>query len=157
MESLISLSCAFPKSSCPSSADSGCDVGNNLWRGLQNLIFIFILTGWGGYRQVRAKMLSLAKKNMFRQCGLSEYDYVIDKYMLPNAIGPVIVNLTLSTRDVHSGRGGDEFLGIGTARTGNQGNILNAAQELLACYCKTIGGCGCLSARWFHCSLSAST
>ena len=38
-------------------------LGTIFGRGLWNLIFIFILTGWGGvYRQARAKMLSLREE-----------------------------------------------------------------------------------------------
>ena len=75
-------------------------LGTIFGRGLWNLIFIFILTGWGGvYRQARAKMLSLREEEYvqsMRAFGLSDF-VIAYKHMLPNAIGPVVVNLTLST------------------------------------------------------------
>ena len=52
-------------------------LGTIFGRGLWNLIFIFILTGWGGvYRQARAKMLSLREEEYvqsMRAFGLSDF------------------------------------------------------------------------------------
>ena len=71
-------------------------LGTIFGRGLWNLIFIFVLTGWGGvYRQARAKMLSLREEEYvqsMRAFGLSDF-VIAYKHMLPNAIGPVVVNL----------------------------------------------------------------
>ncbi len=109
-------------------------LGTIFGRGLQNLIFIFILTGWGGvYRQVRAKMLSLREEEYvqaMRAFGVNDY-VIAYKHMLPNAIGPVIVNLTLSTAMFILEEAAMSFLGLGVPpELATWGNILNAAQEL---------------------------
>lgn len=109
-------------------------LGTIFGRGLQNLIFIFILTGWGGvYRQVRAKMLSLREEEYVQAMkAFGVNDYVIAyKHMLPNAIGPVVVNLTLSTAMFILDEAAMSFLGLGVPpEIATWGNILNAAQEL---------------------------
>lgn len=109
-------------------------LGTIFGRGLWNLIFIFILTGWGGvYRQVRAKMLSLREEEYvqaMKAFGLN--DLIISyKHMLPNAIGPVVVNLTLSTAMFILDEAAMSFLGLGVPpEIATWGNILNAAQDL---------------------------
>ena len=98
------------------------------------LIFIFILTGWGDvYRQARAKMLSLREEEYvqsMRAFGLSDF-VIAYKHMLPNAIGPVVVNLTLSTAMFILDEAAMSFLGLGVPpEIATWGNILNAAQDL---------------------------
>ena len=123
-------------------------LGTIFGRGLWNLIFIFILTGWGGvYRQARAKMLSLREEEYvqsMRAFGLSDFVFVeaakcygcsslriILKNILPNAIGPVVVNLTLSTAMFILDEAAMSFLGLGVPpEIATWGNILNAAQDL---------------------------
>ena len=109
-------------------------LGTIFGRGLWNLIFIFILTGWGGvYRQARAKMLSLREEEYvqsMRAFGLSDF-VIAYKHMLPNAIGPVVVNLTLSTAMFILDEAAMSFLGLGVPpEIPTWGNILNAAQDL---------------------------
>ena len=109
-------------------------LGTIFGRGLWNLIFIFILTGWGGvYRQARAKMLSLREEEYvqsMRAFGLSDF-VIAYKHMLPNAIGPVVVNLTLSTAMFILDEAAMSFLGLGVPpEIATWGNILNAAQDL---------------------------
>ena len=109
-------------------------LGTIFGRGLWNLIFIFILTGWGGvYRQARAKMLSLREEEYIqsmRAFGLNDL-VIAYKHMLPNAIGPVVVNLTLSTAMFILDEAAMSFLGLGVPpEIPTWGNILNAAQDL---------------------------
>lgn len=109
-------------------------LGTIFGRGLQNLIFIFVLTGWGGvYRQVRAKMLSLREEEYvqaMKAFGINDY-VIAYKHMLPNAIGPVVVNLTLSTAMFILDEAAMSFLGLGVPpEIATWGNILNAAQDL---------------------------
>ena len=109
-------------------------LGTIFGRGLWNLIFIFILTGWGGvYRQARAKMLSLREEEYvqsMRAFGLSDM-VIAYKHMLPNAVGPVVVNLTLSTAMFILDEAAMSFLGLGVPpEIATWGNILNAAQDL---------------------------
>ncbi len=109
-------------------------LGTIFGRSLQNLILIFILTGWGGvYRQARAKMLSLREEEYVQSMqafGLSD-TVIAYKHMLPNAIGPVVVNLTLSTAMFILDEAAMSFLGLGVPpEIPTWGNILNAAQDL---------------------------
>lgn len=109
-------------------------LGTIFGRSLKNLILIFILTGWGGvYRQARAKMLSLREEEYvqsMRAFGLSD-TVIAYKHMLPNAIGPVVVNLTLSTAMFILDEAAMSFLGLGVPpEIPTWGNILNAAQDL---------------------------
>lgn len=109
-------------------------LGTIFGRGLWNLIFIFILTGWGSvYRQARAKMLSLREEEYVQSMqafGLSDF-VIAYKHMLPNAIGPVVVNITLSTAMFILDEAAMSFLGLGVPpEIATWGNILNASQDL---------------------------
>lgn len=103
-------------------------------RGLGNLIFIFVLTGWGGvYRQARARMLSLREEEYVQSMkAFGINDFVIAyKHMLPNAIGPIVVNLTLSTAMFILDEAAMSFLGLGVPpEIATWENILNAAQDV---------------------------
>ncbi len=103
-------------------------------QGLWNLILIFVLTGWGGvYRQCRAKMLSLREEEYVQSMkafGLNDF-IIAYKHMLPNAIGPIVVNLTLSTAMFILDEAAMSFLGLGVPpQIATWGNILNAAQDV---------------------------
>ena len=67
---------------------------------LENLIIIFILTGWPSmYRMARSKVLSLKEEEFvqaLRAFGISDAKIAF-KHLLPNTLGPVVVNITLST------------------------------------------------------------
>lgn len=109
-------------------------LGTILGRGLWNLIFIFVLTGWGGfYRQCRARMLSLREEEYvqsMRAFGISDF-VIAYKHMLPNAISSVVVNLTLSTAMFILDEAAMSFLGLGVPpEIATWGNILNAAQDV---------------------------
>lgn len=105
-------------------------VGPSVW----NLIFIFMLTGWGPiYRQTRAKMLSIREEEYVQALqafGLN--DFVISyKHMLPNAFGPIMVNVTLSTAMFILQETSLSFLGLGVPlNIPTWGNILNVAQDI---------------------------
>jgi len=101
---------------------------------LTNLILIFTLTGWGGiYRMARARMLSIREEEYvqaLRSFGLSR-SLIAYKHMLPNALGPIMVNITLSTAAFILQEAGLSFLGLGVPTSiPTWGNILNAAQDL---------------------------
>lgn len=109
-------------------------LGLILGRGVTTLIFIFTITGWGSvYRQVRAKMLSLREEEYvqsMRAFGLNDF-VIAYKHMLPNAVGPIVVNLTLSTAMFILDEAAMSFLGLGVPpEIATWGNILNAAQDL---------------------------
>lgn len=105
-----------------------------LGQSLVNLILIFTLTGWGGiYRMARARMLSLREEEYvlaLRSFGLSR-PLIAYKHMLPNALGPIMVNITLSTAAFILQEAGLSFLGLGVPLSiPTWGNILNVAQDL---------------------------
>ncbi|PHQ94578.1 MAG: peptide ABC transporter permease [Marinosulfonomonas sp.] len=105
-------------------------VGQSLF----NLIAIFVLTGWGGmYRMARARMLSLREEEYvqaLQSFGLST-STIVYKHILPNALGPIMVNITLSTAMFILAEAGLSFLGLGVPlNIPTWGNILNVAQEI---------------------------
>ena len=105
-----------------------------LGQGLINLILIFTLTGWGGiYRMTRAQMLSLREEEYvqaLRAFGLPTLS-ICYKHILPNAIGPIVVNITLSTAMFILAEAALSFLGLGVPlNIATWGNIVNVAQEL---------------------------
>ena len=105
-----------------------------LGQGLINLILIFTLTGWGGiYRMTRAQMLSLREEEYvqaLRAFGLPTIS-ICYKHVLPNAIGPIVVNITLSTAMFILAEAALSFLGLGVPlNIATWGNIVNVAQDL---------------------------
>jgi peptide/nickel transport system permease protein len=99
-----------------------------------NLIMIFILTGWGGiYRMTRSKMLSIKQEEYVQ--ALKAFDVnpwlICFKHMLPNALGPILVNITLSTAMFILQEASLSFLGLGVPlQIATWGNVLNAANDL---------------------------
>ncbi|MEP1208119.1 MAG: ABC transporter permease [Rhizobiaceae bacterium] len=101
---------------------------------LMNLIIIFVLTGWGGmYRMARARMLSLREEEYvqaLQSFGISTFK-ICYKHILPNALGPIMVNITLTTAMFILAEAGLSFLGLGVPLSiPTWGNILNVAQDL---------------------------
>lgn len=101
---------------------------------LSNLIIIFIATGWGAmYRLARARMLSLREEEYVQALesfGLSTTS-ICYKHILPNALGPIAVNITLSTAMFILAEAGLSFLGLGVPlNIPTWGNILNVAKDL---------------------------
>lgn len=105
--------------------------GQSLW----NLIFIFSLTGWPSmYRMARSQMLSLREAEYvqaLKAFGIGSMRIAFI-HMLPNAIGPIFVNITLSTAMFILQEASLSFLGLGVPlEVATWGNILNAAQDLM--------------------------
>ncbi|RAO99605.1 peptide ABC transporter permease [Petrotoga sp. 9PW.55.5.1] len=105
-------------------------LGQSLW----NLLFIFILTGWAPmYRMARARMLSIREEEYvqaLKAFGISDF-VICYKHMLPNAIGPIAINITLSTAMFILEETSLSFLGLGVPLDlPTWGNILYAAQNL---------------------------
>lgn len=105
-------------------------VGQSLW----NLLAIFILTGWGSvYRMTRSQMLSIREEEYVQALyafGLNDF-IICYKHMLPNALGPIMVNITLSTAMFILQETSLSFLGLGVPlNIPTWGNILNAAQDI---------------------------
>ena len=103
-------------------------------RSLMNLIVIFVLTGWGGmYRMARARMLSLREEEYvqaLQSFGVPTYK-ICYKHILPNALGPIMVNITLTTAMFILAEAGLSFLGLGVPLSiPTWGNILNVAKDI---------------------------
>lgn len=101
---------------------------------LVNLIIIFVMTGWGAmYRLARARMLSLREEEYvqaLQSFGLSTAK-ICYKHILPNTLGPIMVNVTLTTAMFILAEAGLSFLGLGVPlNIPTWGNILNVAQDL---------------------------
>lgn len=101
---------------------------------LSNLLIIFILTGWGSvYRMTRAQMLSIREEDYveaLRAFGLNDF-LICFKHMLPNAIGAIAVNITLSTAMFILQETSLSFLGLGVpVQIATWGNIINEANNL---------------------------
>ena len=101
---------------------------------ITNLIIIFIVTGWGSiYRMARARMLSIREEEYvlaLKAFGLNDF-LVCYKHMLPNALGPIMVNISLSTAMFILQEAALSFLGLGIPlQDASWGNILNAANDL---------------------------
>ncbi len=105
-------------------------LGQSLW----NLLLIFILTGWPSmYRMARSQMLSIREQEYIQalQAFGIKGPIIAFKHMLPNAIGPIFVNITLSTAMFILQEASLSFLGLGVPlETATWGNILNVAQDL---------------------------
>lgn len=102
---------------------------------LFNLMLIFTITGWGGiYRMARARMFSLREEEYVQALqafGLRTMT-ICYKHVLPNAVGPIVVNITLSTAMFILQEAALSFLGLGVPlQIPTWGNILNVAQDLL--------------------------
>ena len=96
---------------------------------MENLIIIFILTGWPGmYRMTRSKVLSLKQQEFvqaLRAFGISDVK-VAFKHLLPNTLGPVVVNITLSTAMFILQEASLSVLGYGVPmEIATWGNIIN--------------------------------
>ncbi len=96
---------------------------------LENMILIFILTGWPSmYRMARSKVLSLKEEEFvqaLRAFGVSDLKIAF-KHLLPNTIGPVVVNITLSTAMFILQEASLSVLGYGVPQEiATWGNIIN--------------------------------
>ena len=96
---------------------------------LENLIIIFILTGWPSmYRMARSKVLSLKEEEFvqaLRAFGISDVKIAF-KHLLPNTLGPVVVNITLSTAMFILQEASLSVLGYGVPQDiATWGNIIN--------------------------------
>ena len=86
------------------------------------------------YRMARSQMLSLREQEYVQALkafgvGSMRIAFV---HMLPNAIGPIFVNITLSTAMFILQEASLSFLGLGVPlEVATWGNILNAAQDLM--------------------------
>ena len=100
----------------------------------KNLVLVFVFTGWCSiFRMMRAKVLSLREEEYVQALkvqGVSELK-ICYKHVLPNALGPIMVNITISTATFILQEAALSFMGLGVPMTTpTWGNILNVANDL---------------------------
>jgi len=100
-----------------------------------NIMVIIGLTSWmGTARLIRGEILSLKEREFIqaeRAIGASNSRIII-RHLIPNAIGPVIVNATLSIGGAILVESGLSFLGLGVQPpTPSWGNILIESKSTL--------------------------
>ena len=103
-------------------------------RGLGNLLFIFVVTGWmTTFRMVRNEFMSLKGETYVKVCeafGMSKMN-VMFKQILPNVMTPIIVSTTTNVAYFILQEASLSFIGLGVAdSTPTWGNILNAAKSI---------------------------
>lgn len=103
-------------------------------QGIQNMFIVFWSTGWmGTFRLVRARVMSVREENFVQACGAFGLPHrsIMFNHILPNCIGPVIVNTTLAIAGYVLAESGLSFLGLGVPNSiPTWGNIINAAKSL---------------------------
>lgn len=97
--------------------------------GFQNVLFVFIFTGWmGTARLVRGQLLSLRERDYVlaaRCIGASDWQ-IIRRHLLPNTLTPLILGVTMGIPAAILGESGLSFLGIGVqAPMPSWGRMLN--------------------------------
>ncbi|MEZ4730394.1 MAG: ABC transporter permease [Caldilineaceae bacterium] len=97
--------------------------------GFQNVLFVFIFTGWmGTARLVRGQLLSLRERDYVlaaRCIGASDWQ-IIRRHLLPNTLAPLILGVTMGIPAAILGESGLSFLGIGVqAPVPSWGRMLN--------------------------------
>ena len=105
-----------------------------LGQSARNIVIIFIICGWGScFRMARSQVLSIREEEYVQSLkvfGLNPF-LICYKHILPNALSPIIVNITLSTAMFILEEAALSFLGLGVPmEIATWGNILNAAQDI---------------------------
>lgn len=105
-----------------------------LGQGIFNLIFVFTITGWmTPFRLIRGKFLTLREETYVSVCkafGVPKFD-IMFKHILPNAISPILVAITINTAGFILSEAGMSFIGLGVpSAVPSWGNVLNAAKSL---------------------------
>jgi peptide/nickel transport system permease protein len=105
-------------------------MGSNIWF----VLLVWMVTGWGGtMRIVRSKIMSLKTEPFIESCranGISNAS-IMFHHMVPNTLGPIILNVTMNVGGYILAEAGLTYLGIGIpANIATWGNILNGAKRL---------------------------
>ncbi|MDO5135631.1 MAG: ABC transporter permease [Eubacteriales bacterium] len=103
-------------------------------RGLSNLLFIFVFTGWmTTFRMVRNEFMSIKGETYVKVCeafGMKRSN-IMFKQILPNVMSPIIVSTTTNVAFFILQEAALSFIGLGVAdSTPTWGNILNAAKSV---------------------------
>jgi len=103
-------------------------------RSVTGMLMIFTFTGWTRImRVVRTNVMSIREEGYVESCvanGISKWS-IMFHHILPNTVGPIIVNITLSTASYILAEASLSFLGMGVPDTVTTwGTILNSAKRL---------------------------
>jgi peptide/nickel transport system permease protein len=104
-------------------------------RSIRNLILVFTFTGWiATFRLVRGRFFSLREESFVEACrafGIGSFS-IIFKHILPNCLGPVVVQFTLNTAGFILTEAALSFIGLGVpSGVPTWGNVINAAKEII--------------------------
>lgn len=102
---------------------------------IRNLILVFTFTGWiATFRLVRGRFFSLREESFVEACrafGIGSFSIVF-RHILPNCLGPVVVQFTLNTAGFILTEAALSFIGIGVpSGVPTWGNVINAAKEII--------------------------
>ena len=102
---------------------------------IRNLILVFTFTGWiATFRLVRGRFFSLREESFVESCrafGIGSPSIVF-RHILPNCLGPVVVQFTLNTAGFILTEAALSFIGIGVpSGVPTWGNVINAAKEII--------------------------
>ena len=102
---------------------------------IRNLVLVFTFTGWiATFRLVRGRFFSLREESFVEACrafGIGNLSIVF-KHILPNCLGPVVVQFTLNTAGFILTEAALSFIGLGVpSGTATWGNVINAAKEII--------------------------
>jgi peptide/nickel transport system permease protein len=104
-------------------------------RSIVLIIFVLTIFGWlGTARVIRGLVLSLRQQEFTdaaRAIGISDWRIML-RHLLPNAIAPIIVQVTLDVGNNIVSEAALSFLGFGIQEpTASWGNMLSSAQEAI--------------------------
>jgi peptide/nickel transport system permease protein len=102
---------------------------------IRNLICVFTFTGWiATFRLVRGRFFSLREESFVEACrafGIPSLSIAF-RHILPNCLGPVVVQFTLNTAGFILTEAALSFIGLGApSGTPTWGNVINAAREIV--------------------------
>lgn len=105
-----------------------------LGQGTANLFIVFICTGWTSpFRLVRGKYIAMREENYVDTCrafGVSQFS-IMFSHILPNTLGPIVVNITAHVAMFILSESALSFLGLGVpSSVVTWGNIINAAKDV---------------------------
>ena len=103
-------------------------------KGVGNLLLIWTFTGWGSIMRItRSRVLSLKQEPFVEGCranGIGSLS-IMFHHILPNTMGPIIVNATMNIAGYILAEAGLAYLGLGVPDSmPTWGNIINAAKRL---------------------------
>lgn len=103
-------------------------------QGVGIMMGVFILTGWvSTMRLTRSQILSVKQETFVESCranGIGKVS-IMFKHLLPNVMGPFIVNITMNVGGYVLSEAGLSFLGLGVPKgIPTWGNMLEAARSV---------------------------